>query len=118
MPVQELSEGDGLGRLQLEAIHKVSREGGPPSCPKAKAKPRPDSLSPFPWKVRFSPNLDCHSWLVSGGQSGLVRLHCLAALASSPSRKLLLDCQARFVAVADGSRAADPLASGLRTAIS
>ncbi|XP_062979732.1 general transcription factor 3C polypeptide 2 [Elgaria multicarinata webbii] len=71
VPGAEAKEGDGLGRLQLEAVHKV----------------------------RFSPNLDCHSWLVSGGQSGLVRLHCLRALASPPSRKLLLECQAEFSAM-------------------
>ncbi|XP_054828787.1 general transcription factor 3C polypeptide 2, partial [Eublepharis macularius] len=67
-PVQEVKEGDSLGRLQLEAVHKV----------------------------RFSPNLDCHSWLVSGGQSGIVRVHCLRALASPPSHKLFLECQAQF----------------------
>ncbi|XP_060107240.1 general transcription factor 3C polypeptide 2 isoform X2 [Heteronotia binoei] len=70
-PMQGIKEGDGLGRLQLEAVHRV----------------------------RFSPNLDCHSWLVSGGQSGIVRVHCLRALASPLSRKLLLDCQAQFSAM-------------------
>ncbi|CAI7934848.1 general transcription factor 3C polypeptide 2 isoform X2 [Podarcis lilfordi] len=73
LPAEEEKEGDGLGRLQLEAVHKV----------------------------RFSPNLACHTWLLSGGQSGLVRLHCLQALASPPSRKLLRECQAHFSAMFD-----------------
>ncbi|XP_042302863.1 general transcription factor 3C polypeptide 2 isoform X2 [Sceloporus undulatus] len=74
--VPERKEEDFLGRLQLEAIHKV----------------------------RFSPNLGCHSWLASGGQSGLVRLHCLRALVSPLSHKLQLECQAQFSAMleADG----------------
>ncbi|XP_048371687.1 general transcription factor 3C polypeptide 2 isoform X1 [Sphaerodactylus townsendi] len=76
---KEAKEGDGLGRLQLEAVHKV----------------------------RFSPNLDCHSWLVSGGQSGIVRVHCISALASPPSRKLLLECQAQFSAMFQAEGQAD-----------
>ncbi|XP_053239940.1 general transcription factor 3C polypeptide 2 isoform X3 [Podarcis raffonei] len=85
LPAEEEKEGDGLGRLQLEAVHKV----------------------------RFSPNLACHTWLLSGGQSGLVRLHCLQALASPPSRKLLRECQAQFSAMFDmeeqaNSPAAEP----------
>ncbi|XP_061481968.1 general transcription factor 3C polypeptide 2 isoform X3 [Rhineura floridana] len=90
IPAPEEKEGDGLGRLQLEAVHKV----------------------------RFSPNLNCHSWLVSGGQSGLVRLHCLRALASPPSRKLLLECQAQFSAMFDSEGQLDGLAPGTPTAVS
>uniref|UniRef100_A0A8D2IZ52 General transcription factor 3C polypeptide 2 n=1 Tax=Varanus komodoensis TaxID=61221 RepID=A0A8D2IZ52_VARKO len=64
--------------------------------------PLPGSSLQLPFRqVRFSPNLDCHSWLVSGGQSGLVRLHCLRALASPASRKLLLECQVQFSAIFD-----------------
>ncbi|KAH0622984.1 hypothetical protein JD844_025938 [Phrynosoma platyrhinos] len=73
--VPERKEGDILGRLQLEAIHKV----------------------------RFSPNLGCHSWLASGGQSGLVRLHCLRALVSPLSHKLQLECQAQFSAMLEAN---------------
>ncbi|XP_077186150.1 general transcription factor 3C polypeptide 2 isoform X2 [Paroedura picta] len=93
LPVQEVKEGDGLGRLQLEAVHKV----------------------------RFSPNLDCHSWLVSGGQSGIVRVHCLRALASPPSRKLLLECQAQFSAMFQAEDQEDGPGgqpSGVHTAVS
>ncbi|XP_019392829.1 PREDICTED: general transcription factor 3C polypeptide 2 isoform X2 [Crocodylus porosus] len=53
MHVQEVKSGLSLDRLQLESIHKV----------------------------RFSPNQDSHGWLVSGGQAGIVRVHCLAGLA-------------------------------------
>ncbi|XP_078506226.1 general transcription factor 3C polypeptide 2 isoform X2 [Lissotriton helveticus] len=47
-------------------------------------------------KVRFNPNLDAHAWLVSGGQAGLVRVHCMRALSSHVSRKLVMECQAQF----------------------
>nr|XP_056709397.1 general transcription factor 3C polypeptide 2 [Euleptes europaea] len=93
MPMQQVKEGDGLGRLQLEAVHKV----------------------------RFSPNLDCHTWLVSGGQSGIVRAHCIRALASPPSRKLLLECQAQFSAMFQAEGPEDELGgnlTGLHTAVS
>ncbi|XP_064267444.1 general transcription factor 3C polypeptide 2 isoform X2 [Passer domesticus] len=68
MHVQELKAELSLDRLQLEALHKV----------------------------RFSPNLDSQGWLVSGGQAGIVRAHCLAGLASSVGHQLLPECQARF----------------------
>lgn len=54
----------------------------------------PDPL--LPPQVRFSPNLDSHGWLVSGGQAGIVRAHCLAGLASGVSRQLLPERRARF----------------------
>ncbi|XP_069092603.1 general transcription factor 3C polypeptide 2 [Pleurodeles waltl] len=47
-------------------------------------------------KVRFNPNLDAHAWLVSGGQAGLVRVHCMRGLSSHVSRKLVMECQAQF----------------------
>ncbi|XP_070591087.1 general transcription factor 3C polypeptide 2 isoform X2 [Erythrolamprus reginae] len=72
----EVKEGAVLGQMQLETIHKV----------------------------RFSPNLDSHSWVASGGQSGLVRLHCVRALVLPRSRRLLLDCQARFNSMFDSER--------------
>uniref|UniRef100_A0A674HQK3 General transcription factor 3C polypeptide 2 n=1 Tax=Taeniopygia guttata TaxID=59729 RepID=A0A674HQK3_TAEGU len=68
MHTQELKAELSLDRLQLEALHKV----------------------------RFSPNLDSQGWLVSGGQAGIVRAHCLAGLASGVSPQLLPECQARF----------------------
>lgn len=46
--------------------------------------------------MRFSPNLDSHGWLVSGGQAGIVRAHCLVGLASGVGRQLLPECRARF----------------------
>lgn len=57
------------------------------------------SLPPNPFflpQVRFSPNLDSHGWLVSGGQAGIVRAHCLMGLASAVSHQLLPECRARF----------------------
>ncbi|XP_063155749.1 general transcription factor 3C polypeptide 2 isoform X2 [Candoia aspera] len=72
----EVKEGGVLGRMQLEAVYKV----------------------------RFSPNLDSHSWVVSGGQSGLVRLHCVRALVSPCSHKLLLECQTHFSSMFDAVR--------------
>ncbi|NXB57926.1 TF3C2 factor, partial [Struthidea cinerea] len=68
MHMQELKAELSLDRLQLEALHKV----------------------------RFSPNLDSQGWLVSGGQAGIVRAHCLAGLASSVGHQLLPECRARF----------------------
>uniref|UniRef100_A0A672I7Z4 Uncharacterized protein n=1 Tax=Salarias fasciatus TaxID=181472 RepID=A0A672I7Z4_SALFA len=34
-------------------------------------------------KVQFSPNLTSHPWLAAGGQSGVVRLHCVRNLTGS-----------------------------------
>ncbi|XP_061317257.1 general transcription factor 3C polypeptide 2 [Pezoporus flaviventris] len=68
MHTQEMKAELSLDRLQLESVHKV----------------------------RFSPNLDSHGWLVSGGQAGIVRAHCLVGLASAVSRQLLPQCRARF----------------------
>lgn len=39
----------------------------------------------LPLQVRFSPNFCCHTWVVSGGRAGLVRLHCLRGMFSTPS---------------------------------
>ncbi|XP_033916911.1 general transcription factor 3C polypeptide 2 isoform X2 [Melopsittacus undulatus] len=68
MHTQEMKAELSLDRLQLESVHKV----------------------------RFSPNLDSHGWLVSGGQAGIVRAHCLVGLASAGSRRLLPQYRARF----------------------
>ncbi|KAM6405655.1 general transcription factor 3C polypeptide 2 isoform 2-T2 [Pluvialis apricaria] len=68
MHTQEVKAELSLDRLQLESLHKV----------------------------RFSPNLDSHGWLVSAGQAGIVRAHCLAGLASGASRQLLPERRARF----------------------
>ncbi|NWH71626.1 TF3C2 factor, partial [Piaya cayana] len=62
MHTQEVKAELSLDRLQLEALHKV----------------------------RFSPNLDSLGWLVSGGQAGIVRVHCLAGLVCAVSPKLHL----------------------------
>ena len=71
-----MQEGEGhsqlcLDRLQLEAIHKV----------------------------RFSPNLDSYGWLVSGGQSGLVRIHFVRGLTSPLAHRVQLESQAHFNAM-------------------
>uniref|UniRef100_A0A8B9QLB9 General transcription factor 3C polypeptide 2 n=1 Tax=Apteryx owenii TaxID=8824 RepID=A0A8B9QLB9_APTOW len=68
MHTQEVKAELSLDRLQLESLHKV----------------------------RFSPNLDSHGWLVSGGQAGIVRAHCLVGLASGVGHQLLLESRARF----------------------
>ncbi|RXM27762.1 General transcription factor 3C polypeptide 2 [Acipenser ruthenus] len=47
-------------------------------------------------KVRFNPNLDAHGWLLSGGQSGIVRAHCLRGLNSPIASKLIRESQAQF----------------------
>ncbi|XP_015471382.1 general transcription factor 3C polypeptide 2 isoform X1 [Parus major] len=79
MHKQELKAELSLDRLQLEALHKV----------------------------RFSPNLDSQGWLVSGGQAGIVRAHCLVGLASGVGHQLLPECQARF-SVLYGDTASSP----------
>lgn len=75
-PMLRMQEGEGqtqlyLDRLQLEAIHKV----------------------------RFSPNLDSYGWLVSGGQSGLVRIHFVRGLTSPLGHRMQLESQAHFSAM-------------------
>ncbi|KAJ7426254.1 General transcription factor 3C polypeptide 2 [Willisornis vidua] len=77
---QEVKAELSLDRLQLEALHKV----------------------------RFSPNLDSQGWLVSGGQAGIVRAHCLAGLASSVGHQLLPECRARFTSLYGAVPSADP----------
>ncbi|XP_067406634.1 general transcription factor 3C polypeptide 2 [Emydura macquarii macquarii] len=74
MHEQEVKAELTLDRMQLESIHKV----------------------------RFSPNLDSHSWLVSGGQAGIVRAHCLVGLTSPVGHKLLQECRAQFSAMYGG----------------
>ncbi|XP_026527395.1 general transcription factor 3C polypeptide 2 isoform X2 [Notechis scutatus] len=90
---KDVKEGAVLGRMQLETVHKV----------------------------RFSPNLDSHTWIASGGQSGLVRLHCVRALVFPRSHKLLLDCQAHFSSMFDSERQIDcptTISSGVHSAVS
>uniref|UniRef100_A0A8C9BQT0 General transcription factor 3C polypeptide 2 n=1 Tax=Phocoena sinus TaxID=42100 RepID=A0A8C9BQT0_PHOSS len=75
-PMLRMQEGEGqtrlcLDRLQLEAIHKV----------------------------RFSPNLDSYGWLVSGGQSGLVRIHFVRALTCPLGHRMQLESRAHFNAM-------------------
>ncbi|XP_071598490.1 general transcription factor 3C polypeptide 2 isoform X2 [Heliangelus exortis] len=71
MQNQESKAELSLDRLQLESLHKV----------------------------RFSPNLDSLGWLVSGGQAGIVRAHCLVGLSSSTGRRLLPERRARFTSL-------------------
>ncbi|XP_041815137.1 general transcription factor 3C polypeptide 2 [Chelmon rostratus] len=47
-------------------------------------------------KVRFNPNMCCHTWVVSGGQAGLVRLNCLRSMISSQAKDMILENQAQF----------------------
>ncbi|KAF3703131.1 General transcription factor 3C polypeptide 2 TF3C-beta Transcription factor IIIC 110 kDa subunit [Channa argus] len=50
-------------------------------------------------KVRFNPNMNCHIWLVSGGQSGLVRLNCLRSMISPHVSKIISTNQVNFSAL-------------------
>ncbi|XP_020510922.2 general transcription factor 3C polypeptide 2 [Labrus bergylta] len=47
-------------------------------------------------KVRFNPNLLNHTWLATGGQSGLVRLNNLRGMISSQTKKMLSESRAKF----------------------
>ncbi|XP_073413886.1 general transcription factor 3C polypeptide 2 isoform X2 [Dendrobates tinctorius] len=49
-------------------------------------------------KVRFNPNLDSYPWIVSGGHSGLVRVHCVQGFLTSVGRKMIQEKVARFQA--------------------
>uniref|UniRef100_A0A1A7WT83 General transcription factor IIIC, polypeptide 2, beta n=1 Tax=Iconisemion striatum TaxID=60296 RepID=A0A1A7WT83_9TELE len=51
------------------------------------------------YKVRFSPNMSSHVWLASGGQTGLVRLHCLRSFITTQSKKMIVDTQTQFNAL-------------------
>ncbi|KAM6964927.1 general transcription factor 3C polypeptide 2 [Aplochiton taeniatus] len=61
------------------------------------------NLDPLPLaavhKVRFSPNMSSQTWVLSGGQSGLVRAHCLRALTSQHVQKMEKESQAQFSAI-------------------
>lgn len=65
------TKGDvNMERVQLESIHKV----------------------------RFSPNLDTYTWIVSAGHSGLVRVHCIRGLVSSAGQGMIQEKTAQFQA--------------------
>ncbi|XP_026070429.1 general transcription factor 3C polypeptide 2-like isoform X1 [Carassius auratus] len=51
------------------------------------------------YKVRFNPNMDAYNWILSGGQSGLVRVNCARGLSSSLMLKQLRQAQAQFSAM-------------------
>lgn len=40
--------------------------------------------------------MDAYNWVVSAGQSGLVRVHCVRGLSNSAMVKLLHETQAQF----------------------
>ncbi|MCI4395881.1 hypothetical protein PGIGA_G00196970 [Pangasianodon gigas] len=48
------------------------------------------------YKVCFNPNMDAHSWVLSAGQSGLVRVHCVSGLDGPVMHKLIREAQAQF----------------------
>ncbi|KAK2855921.1 hypothetical protein Q5P01_004656 [Channa striata] len=50
-------------------------------------------------KVRFNPNMNCHVWLASGGQAGLVRLNCLKSMISPHVSKFIRPNQVHFSAL-------------------
>ncbi|XP_041661493.1 general transcription factor 3C polypeptide 2 [Cheilinus undulatus] len=47
-------------------------------------------------KVRFNPNMLSHTWLATGGQTGLVRLINLRGMIGSESKKLMSESRAHF----------------------
>ncbi|GAA6235645.1 general transcription factor 3C polypeptide 2 isoform X1 [Lates japonicus] len=47
-------------------------------------------------KVRFNVNMNCHTWVVSAGQTGLVRLNCLRSMISTQVKKMISENQAQF----------------------
>ncbi|KAI1897559.1 hypothetical protein AGOR_G00084510 [Albula goreensis] len=51
------------------------------------------------YKVRFNPNLCGQSWVLSAGQSGLVRAHCLRAMNSPVIDKMVRESEAQFSAM-------------------
>uniref|UniRef100_A0A8C1HVS7 General transcription factor IIIC, polypeptide 2, beta n=1 Tax=Cyprinus carpio carpio TaxID=630221 RepID=A0A8C1HVS7_CYPCA len=50
-------------------------------------------------QVRFNPNMDAYNWILSGGQSGLVRVNCARGLSCSVMLKQLHEAQAQFSAM-------------------
>lgn len=51
------------------------------------------------YKIRFNPNMDAYNWILSGGQSGLVRVNCARGLSCSVMLKELRETQAQFSAM-------------------
>uniref|UniRef100_A0A3Q2QJP5 General transcription factor IIIC, polypeptide 2, beta n=1 Tax=Fundulus heteroclitus TaxID=8078 RepID=A0A3Q2QJP5_FUNHE len=47
-------------------------------------------------QARFNPNMSSHVWIASGGQAGLVRLHCARTLITPRVSKLMGEHQAQF----------------------
>ncbi|XP_073348340.1 general transcription factor 3C polypeptide 2 [Pagrus major] len=50
-------------------------------------------------KVRFNPNMCCHTWMASAGQTGLVRLNFLRSMISSQSEQIIRKNRAQFDAL-------------------
>lgn len=50
-------------------------------------------------QVCFSPNLGTSTWVVSSGQAGLVRVHCLRVLLGSIMEKLQQESEVQFSAM-------------------
>lgn len=61
----------------------------------------------------FNPNLDAHGWVLSAGQAGLVRVHCLSGLDSPVMHKLVQEARAQFNTMFR-SREEEPSASTVR----
>uniref|UniRef100_A0A8C2H2F5 General transcription factor IIIC, polypeptide 2, beta n=1 Tax=Cyprinus carpio TaxID=7962 RepID=A0A8C2H2F5_CYPCA len=49
--------------------------------------------------IRFNPNMDAYNWILTGGQSGLVRVNCARGLSCSVMLKELRETQAQFSAM-------------------
>ncbi|KAI7799988.1 general transcription factor 3C polypeptide 2 [Triplophysa rosa] len=59
------------------------------------------------YKVCFNPNMDAYNWVLSAGQSGLVRVHCVRGLSNSVMVKLLHETQAQFSAMFQSQESED-----------
>ncbi|XP_062415644.1 general transcription factor 3C polypeptide 2 isoform X2 [Pungitius pungitius] len=62
-------------------------------------------------KVRFSPNMCSHTWVVAAGQSGLVRVSCLRSMVSSQTEKVVGEAREQFAALyspSDPEQEAEP----------
>lgn len=49
--------------------------------------------------MRFNPNMCCHTWVASAGQTGLVRLNCLRSMISPQLQEIITKNQAQFDAL-------------------
>lgn len=59
------------------------------------------------YKTRFNPNMCSHVWVASGGQAGVVRLHCVRTLMIPQVKTMIGKHQAQFRALYSGPKQRD-----------